>query len=139
MPSSIASAAGLVRARFNTQITVAQTLPTAWDNSPTATLPGSGRWCRFSMRFGQQEQLTLAGDGSLFRTTGIAQVQLFEPIGQGDGTQLVLVDAIVTAFRNVSLAGPPVVHFDQPYVSSPPSVDDGLWLQVVTIPFRVQD
>lgn len=139
MPSAIADAAGLVRARFNTEITVGQTLPTAWDNAPTASLPGSGRWCRFSMRFGVQEQLTLAGGSSAYRTTGIAQVQLFEPIGQGDGTQLGLVDAIVDAFRNVSLAGPPVVHFDPPYISAPPSVDDGLWLQVVTIPFRVQD
>lgn len=139
MPSAIQSAAGLVRARFNTLITVAEALPTVWDNAPDQAIPGSSRWCRFSMRFGVQEQLTIAGGSSAYRTASVALVQLFEPIGAGDGTQLGLVDAIVDAFRGVVLAGPPVVHFDPPYVSAPPSVDDGLWLQVVTIPFRVQD
>ena len=139
MVSQIQTAAGLVRARFNTLVTVGETLPTVWDNAPDQTLPGSGRWCRFSMRFGQQEQLTIAGATSAYRTASVALVQLFEPIGAGDGTQLGLVDAIVDAFRGVVLAGPPVIHFDPPYVSAPPSVDDGLWLQVVTIPFRVQD
>jgi len=139
MPSQIQTAAGLVRARFNTLVTVAESLPTVWDNAPDQALPGSGRWCRFAMRFGTQEQLTLAGGASAYRTASVALVQLFEPIGQGDGTQLGLVDAIVDAFRGVVLAGPPVIHFDPPYVSAPPSVDDGLWLQVVTIPFRVQD
>lgn len=139
MPSAIQSAAGLVRARFNTLVTVAESLPTVWDNAPDQAIPNSGRWCRFSMRFGVQEQLTIAGGSSAYRTASVALVQLFEPIGAGDGTQLGLVDAIVDAFRGVVLAGPPVIHFDPPYVSAPPSVDDGLWLQVVTIPFRVQD
>ena len=139
MASQIQTAAGLVRARFNTFVTVAETLPTVWDNAADQAIPGSGRWCRFSMRFGQQEQLTIAGNSSAYRTASVALVQLFEPIGAGDGTQLGIVDAIVDAFRGVVLAGPPVIHFDPPYVSAPPSVDDGLWLQVVTIPFRVQD
>lgn len=139
MPSAIQSAAGLVRAQFNVWLTLAESLPTVWDNMPDQARPGSGRWCRFSIRFGAQEQLTLAGGSSAYRTAAIAQVQLFEPIGQGDGTQLGVVDAIVDAFRGVVLAGPPAIHFDPPYVSAPPSVDDGLWMQVVTIPFRVQD
>ena len=139
MASATQSAANLIRQRFNTLVTVAESLPTVWDNVPNATLPSSGRWCRMSVRMGAAEQLTLAGAGSAYRVTGVALVQLFEPLGAGDGTQLGLVDAIVDAFRGVTLLGPPVIHFDPPYVSSPPSVDDGLWLQVVTIPFRVQE
>ena len=40
------------------------------------------------MRFGQQEQLTIAGGSSTYRTASVALVQLFETIGAGDGTQL---------------------------------------------------
>jgi len=139
LASSLTTAVSLVRQRFNTLVTVAESLPTVWDNVPNATLPASGRWCRMSVRMGAAEQLTLAGAGSAYRVTGVALVQLFEPLGAGDGTQLGLVDAIVDAFRGVTLLGPPVIHFDPPYVSAPPTLDDGLWLQVVTIPFRVQE
>ncbi len=139
MASALQTAASLIRQRFNTLVTVAESLPTVHDNAPNQTLPSAGRWCRLSLRMGAAEQLTLAGVDSSYRIAGVALVQLFEPIGAGDGTQLGLVDAIVDAFRGVTLLGPPVIHFDPPYVSAPPTLDDGLWLQVVTIPFRVQE
>jgi hypothetical protein len=140
MTTSLYDAAALIRARFATQITTGQNLLTVHDNAPNFTLPGEGRWCRLSIRFGQQDQQTVGGASSgRFRTVGIAQVQLFEPIGNGDGTQLELVDAIVTAFRGVVLAGPPPIHFDPAYISAPPFLDGSLWLQVVTIPFRIEE
>lgn len=140
MTTSLYDAAALVRARFATQITTGQSLTTLHDNVPNAVIPSTGRWCRLSMRFGQQDQLTAAGGArGRYRTIAIAQVQLFEPIGEGDGTQLELVDAIVTAFRGVVLAGPPPVHFDPAYVSAPPFLDEGHWVQVVTIPFRIEE
>lgn len=140
MTTSLYDAAALVRARFAAQITTAEAITTVHDNAPNATIPTAGRWCRLSVRFGQQDQLTLGGAvAGRFRTTAIAQVQLFEPVGEGDGTQLELVDAIVTAFCGVVLAGPPSIHFDPAYVSAPPSMDGSFWLQVVTIPFRVEE
>ncbi len=140
MTTALYDAAALIRARFAAQITTPESLTTVQDNAPNQSLPTEGRWCRLSIRFGLQEQLTLGGNSAgHYRTTGIAQVQLFEPLGNGDGTQLELVDAIVTAFRGVVLAGPPPIHFDPPYVSTPPVLDDGLWLSVVTIPFRIEE
>jgi hypothetical protein len=130
----------MIRDRFSSLITTAESLVTVHDNTPNQAIPAEGRWCRLSMRIGLQEQLSVGGpQAGHFRTTGVALVQLFEPVGQGDGTQLELVDAIVDAFRGVSLSGPPPVHFDPPYVSSPPTFDDGFWLMVVTVPFRVEE
>lgn len=133
------TAAGLIRGRFATQITTGQSLTTVHDNVPNASIPTAGRWCRLSIRFGEQAARTTGGATAHFQTIGVALVQLFEPVGDGDGTQLELVDAISTAFRAVTLAGPPVVHFDPPYVSAPPFLDDGLWQTNVAIPFRVQE
>jgi hypothetical protein len=140
MPSLIYTAAGLIRNRFAAQVTTPESLTTVHDNVPNQAIPTSGRWCRLSLRMGLQEQLTVGGpQAGHFRTTGVALAQLFEPFGAGDGTQLELVDAIVDAFRGVTLAGPPPIHFDPPYVSAPPTLDDGLWLLVVTIPFRIEE
>lgn len=133
------TAAGLIRARFATEITTGQSLTTVHDNVPDQAIPIAGRWCRLSIRFGQQDARTTGGSSAHFQTIGVAIVQLFEPMGEGDGTQLELVDAISTAFRAVTLAGPPVIHFDPPYVSAPPFLDEGLWQQNVAIPFRFQE
>lgn len=138
--SVIATAAGLIRQRFVAQVSTPEGLTTVHDNVPEDTIPTAGRWCRLAVRFGQAEQLTINGAGQgHFRTSGVALVQLFEPVGMGDGHQLELVDAIVDAFRGVTLGGPPQVAFDPPYVSAPPTLDDGLWLSLVTIPFRIEE
>ena len=139
MTTALYDAAALIRARFAAQITTGQSLTTVHDNVPNASVPSTGRWCRLSIRFGLSQATTVGGSAAQHRTTGVAIVQLFEPFGNGDGSQLQIVDAITTAFRGVTLAGPPVVHFDPPYVSGDASVDDGLWQTNVAIPFRVEE
>lgn len=140
MSSQIAGAASLIRQRWETLIAGPESLTTVHDNVPDDQIPSSGRWCRLAIRFGQQTQQTVAGNGrGHFRTVGVALAQLFEPVGMGDGTQLELVDAIVDAFRGATLGGPPQVAFEPPYVSAPPTLDDGLWLSLVTIPFRIEE
>ena len=140
MTSLVADIANDVRARFNTLVAVARSLKTVFDNQVETTVPAEERWCRFAVQLGLQQQVTTGGPGTRrFRTVGVALAQLFEPIGQGDGSQLEIVAAIQDAFRNVSLPGLPHITFDPPYVSAPPVREDSWWQCVVAIPFRADE
>ena len=139
MTTALYTAAGLIRARFSTQITTGQSLTTIHDNVPDSAIPTTGRWCRLSLRFGEQRARTIGADAAQYQTIGVAIAQVFAPLGDGDGVVLQLADAIVTAFRGVTLAGPPVIHFDSPYLSTDPALDGALWSVNVTIPFRIEE
>lgn len=127
-----------IRARFQAQVATPQSLLTFYDNQDTDSAPPSSRWARVSVLFGETRQASFAGVGTRqFRTTGLASVELFEPIGSGDGAQLALADVVVAAFRGVTLSSPSVV-FDSPSVTA--GFRDGpWWKRNVQIPFRSDD
>jgi hypothetical protein len=131
--------AEMVGGRFQSTVATPQSLTVVNDNVPDRIIPTSGRWCRFSVQLGQRQQIGNSGVVRKFRTQGIAQAQLFEPVGRGDGVQLDLVGAIQAAFDKITLAGPPVVAFQPPYVSAPAAREDSWWSTVVTIPFRADE
>lgn len=133
--------ANAVRTRFYEEVVGGEDgLLVVYDNVPDAAIPSNSRWVRFSVRLGEQRQVSVASTGGRrFRTAGVALVHLFEPIGIGDGAQLALVATIQDAFRSVSLDGPPFITFDPPYVSAAPIREDSWWLLPVVIPFRADE
>ena len=139
MTSALLTAAELVTQRFVTVVATPNTLTVVHDNQTSSAVPTTGRWCRLSLQLGEQKQGTVGKSLRLFRTTGVLLAQLFDPLGEGDGKQLALIDLIVDAFRGVQLAGPPVILFAPPYVSAPPVREDSWWQSVVAIPFHVDE
>lgn len=140
MVSSLTQAVASVRQRFHTLITVGESLPTMHDNALNPALPSTGRYCRFFVQLGDQEQQTLSADGGgHWRTVGTAVVAIYEPVGDGDGWQLELADAVVDAFRGQTIVGPPLVRFDAPSITNEPVLEDGMWLVIVSIPFIVEE
>lgn len=132
--------ANAIRNRFAAQVATPEALTVIYDNTTSQSIPTSGRWCRFLVLLGVQQQVSAAGPGQRrFRTAGTALAQVFEPIGGGDGAQLALVAVIQDAFRAVTLDGPPFITFDPPYVSAAPSREDSWWLIPVAIPFRADE
>ncbi len=133
---SQAAIANSIRARFKAEVAdEVEGLVVLYDNHRDSAVPGTGRWVRFSIRFGETFQATFANVGSrTFRTAGVAYAELYEPEGVGDGGQLALADTIIAAFRGVSLASPQIV-FDSPSVAEG-SRDGPWWRRLVTIPFR---
>jgi len=140
MASAIATAVASIRERFRTQVSVPQSLPTIHDNAPNAALPGVGRYCRFLVQLGEQTQQTLsANGGGHWRTVGTAVAAVYQPVGDGDGWQIELADTIVDAFRGQTIVGPPLVRFDAPSIDGEPTLDDGMWLVIVSIPFLIEE
>ncbi len=92
-----------IRGRFATEIAAKHNLTTIYDNDQTAAPTDGSKWCRFTIRDGANNRITL-GSGE-YRGGGLAIAQLFDVSGKGDKDLLELADAIVTAFRGVSLAG----------------------------------
>jgi hypothetical protein len=140
MSSALLTLAELVTQRFETEVASPHALTVQHDNEPPPSgIPGPGRWCRVALQLGQQQQVTTGQQLRRFRTTGVLLAQLFEPLDTGDGEQLAIVDAIVDAFRNVVLQGPPTIFFHPPYVSASPVREDSWWLCVVAIPFHADE
>ena len=135
--SALSTAAGLIRSHFATNVEVPESLRTVDDNVPDRDIPTTGTWCRFVIAFGEDSTATVGA--RTFRTVGNAYAQVFVPIGVGDGAALALVDTIVDAFREQSIAGPPIVKFQVPYVSAPGAADGAFYATTVVIPFFVQE
>ena len=127
-----------IRSRFATQVATPQSLLTFYDNQDSESAPPSARWARVSVLFGESRQASFGSTGGRqFRTTGVASVELYEPIGAGDGAQLALADVVVSAFRGVTLASPSIV-FASPNVTA--GFRDGpWWKRNVVIPFESDD
>lgn len=133
--SAIASA---IRSRFQTLIAGPQNLLTFYDNQDESTAPPSERWCRVSVLFGETRQASFAATGQRqYRTTGLCSVEIYHPIGGGDGQQLTLADTIVAAFRGVGLSSPPI-FFQSPSVTAG-FMDGPWWKRNVQITFSSDD
>jgi len=130
--------ANAIRARFASQVATPQSLTTVYDNDPTTEYPTT--WCRFTVEFGDCTRLTTGGPGSVtYRTAGRVIAQVFGPVGKGDAGVIALVDAIIAAFRGVSIASPAIM-FSAPSSSASANDPAGPWfMRVVSIPFAADE
>lgn len=131
------TAMNVVRSRFQTEVVnlEANGLPTHYDNDGTFEKPQDGaRFVRFNILLVGTFQVE-TGASNRYRTTGLAVVQVFLPIGKGDKKNWILVDKIVAAFRGAEDTG---VQFKTP--SPLPVGRDGGYYQVnVELPFYFDD
>lgn len=107
--------------------------PVLYDNVDTPAIPGAGRYVRFRVLDGAGTQIT-CGTTARYRATGRVVVELFDPLGIGDGAQLANADTVAAMFRGKRIASP-MVAFD------PPSITEGtragaFFLRSVVVPFR---
>lgn len=94
-----------IRARFNTEITIAKFVRTIFDNEDSEP-PTTGQWIRFTVVPGETVQVEL-GAKKRFRQFGMAVAQIYDEIGKGTKAINLLINAINTSgtFRSVSVAG----------------------------------
>jgi len=92
-----------IRARFATQIETGQSLVTVYDNQAQNPPTDGSLWCRFSVRDGDSNRITVGV--KRYRHQGVAIAHLYGPIGSGDGVLLAMAEAVVTAFRDVNAGG----------------------------------
>lgn len=130
---TFAATADTIRARFNTEFPLVRaSVPIAWDNvayEPTPQTP----WVRLTIVEGEGELAGLAGKGAnLYRHRGVVIIQIFVPIGDGDGLARAIADDIATIFRGQLVAG---VHFRAPSARRV-GPDEAWWQLNVRIPYR---
>lgn len=133
--------ANTIRARFATEWPqLRPTVPIAYDNSAfdpaIDALDPFGNpapWVRFSIMPGDAFQASL-GTPKVWRSTGLATVQVFVPLGQGDGLAGELADDAAGIFRGVRLNG---LIFRAPAFTR--IGEDGTWYQInVTTPYLAE-
>lgn len=132
-----------IRQRFDAEVAEPQGLVVVRGNQPVGDTALGARWVRLSIQSATRDQV--ATGRSKFRTVGIAFAVLLEALGNGDGEQNELVDAIQAAFTQVSLqvAGTPTlfVRFRPPFADGEARIDEtGCWWErTVQIPFIADD
>ena len=87
---------------FNTQMAALEnSVQIVWDNGPRlAALPSqsSGEWVRYSWRPADDRPAALGG--MLYRGVGVIDVQVFTPLGKGQGRSERIARSIQTMFRD---------------------------------------
>ena len=107
--------------------------PVAWPN--VAYEPTTGvSWARFTVINGEAQQVSAGAPGNnIVRHVGMAVVQIFVPLHQGEGAARELGDHVITLFRGLTLAG---YRFKPAYVSAQNTAVAEGWHQLnVTVPF----
>jgi hypothetical protein len=118
-----------IRARFETYVTDAVPVPTAWDNAPNPT-SGGVRWARLSILPGSRRRVESPPS---YRSSGVAVVSVFVPNEGGDAPAYRVADAIYESFIGVLDTG---VEFAIPNVRTIGRTADEPWFQVnVDCPF----
>lgn len=100
-----------IQTRYGTLVEDALSLPTLYPNSPPFESdenpnpipdPKTSNWARFTILEGTTEVVETNGELNTFRSPGVVQVQLFGPLGVGDGALRTLADGVAGALRVVS-------------------------------------
>lgn len=137
--SQAAAFADAIRSRFTTEFAIPNALPVRYDNVPTENEPSTGRRASISIQLGQSSQVSVAGAGGRrWRTVGVALVQLFEPLGVGEGALLQLFGALQDAFRNVSIADPQI-RFQSVSMVAPMLVENGHFTATAAVEFLADE
>ena len=126
-----------IRARFKTLVSDPLQLRTVHDNAPIEDSVTS-QWCRFSISIDNSQQVSTGNPGGRrFRVTGTGAVQILVPLAKGDAAALAIADAIIAAFRNVSIA--PQISFLGVGVVGAAEHDAAWCRRRVIIPFRADE
>lgn len=118
--------------RFQTQITIGQSLPTQFDGDPTFSQPTNSAWCRFTVIPGTQGQRHLGTATRRDRRDGVASAQIFVPVGTGRATLMTFAAAVETAFNQETDSG---VTYRTPSTGQARREGDDWWQVTVTCPF----
>lgn len=133
-------AADAIRARFDTLVGQALSVPVVYDNAPAAWLSGApaevdagtARWVRLALLPGTTVNVG-GGAAGRYRTPCLAVASVFVPADSGEASALELADAIEDAFRGASASG---VVMGAPGVGVPGR--DGAWWSLnVRCPFWI--
>lgn len=91
-----------IRARFTTMFTAPTSVLTLYDNEPDGSPPAAGEFAKLRIDWADA---ILAGLGSprLFRDLGVVTVQIFVPVGTGDGRLLELAGKARAVFQSVTV------------------------------------
>lgn len=126
-----------IRTRFKTQVTDPLALRTIHDNAPEPSGVTS-QWCRFSISVDQNQQVSTGNTGGKrFRVSGACAVQVFVPLAKGDAAALAIADAIIAAFRNISIA--PNITFLGVGIAGTAEQDASWCRRRVVIPYRADE
>jgi hypothetical protein len=132
------AAATTIRAEFSSQWAIrVPAARVAYRNGPKLTPlpdPESEEWVRVSILNGASEHPAIGSRRS--RDLGRVEVQIFTPLGKGDGRSRELGDIVreiwdSASFSDVSLGAPE-------FVSGGPDSEIPFWGDVVSTPFRVE-
>lgn len=126
---------GVIRSRFETQVSTPLQLLTIHDNAPEPPTPPA-QWCRFSVAIDNNQQVSTGNPGGRrFRLTGTAMAIVFaQAIGKGDAAALAIANTIIAAFRSVSIA--PQITFLGVGLAGTAEQDAAWCRRRVVIPFR---
>lgn len=115
-------------------ITIKTALAVQYDNDDSFSKPNDKIWVRFTIRPGQDFQVTL-GATKRFRSPGVAIAQIFQSAGVGDEDTTVLADIIRLVFLSTKADG---VTYRTPYEGEPRR-DERDWQTNVYIPYYADD
>lgn len=138
---TFATDASTIRSHFAAEwLLLRPTVPIAYDNiafDPAVDaldpMGNPAPWVRFSILPGDAFQASL-GTPKVWRSTGLVTVQVYVPVGQGDGLAADLADDASGIFRGVRLDG---LIFRAPALTN--IGEDGAWYQInVTTPYLAE-
>lgn len=108
--------------------------PINWPNEPGFTPPERAPWVRFSLTLGEGRRISVGP--RLDRWTGVVTIQVFTPLGSGDGVSDALCDAAAAIFApGVTLSAVGRISFQTPTIRAVPASQ--VWFQSnVICPFQ---
>jgi hypothetical protein len=125
-----------ISARMST-VATAQAMTLVRDNAPEPA-DRAAKWARLRISATAADLISMGGVGRRrFRTRGQFVLELHAPSKQGASTLRTLGDAVVTAFRGVSLASPNIRF--QPPVIGPIAEASGWSRRDVTVAFTFDE
>lgn len=127
------AAASTIRKRFDRDFSsFYPNYGVAWENvdfTPTNDTP----WVKPTVREGEASQPAFGGGTNVYRHPGNVIVQVFVPVGGGDGKAREIADYIASIFRGKRISS--VRFFNAPYIQT--VGPDGHWFQVNAVcPFE---
>lgn len=129
---SFAATAAAIRTLFTTEFPIARpTVPYVLPNEQYEPVDKQ-EWVRLSIAEALSTQASLGNPGAnLYRDAGVATVQIFVEVNEGDGLAYEIADDIAAIFRSQRIGG---LLLRTP--STSPVGPDGAWYQRnVTVPF----
>lgn len=129
------TAANTIRSTFATNLAGLSPAYTAFYDNQHGTPPNDETWMRLTVLDGTASMVGF-GAGNRYRFPGVATVQIFVPVGQGDGLARQLAGIVSDWFRGKRLSN--VRFFDPPYLRQ--VGPDGAWWQAnLIVPFDYDD